>query len=84
MGRLSTKQLPSQVELYYTYDSLGRLKTLVSSDQTVSYTYSYDLHDNPVEIQDHVSGNLLKRTYDFYNRLVKEELSPGSDYRICL
>jgi YD repeat-containing protein len=62
MGRLAHKIKPDGVGLLYTYDALGRLKTLTSTDNTIAYTYSYDLHDNITQIQDHIQGRLKQRT----------------------
>lgn len=75
MGRLIKKGKPDGVHLCYTYDALGRLATLTSTDGSVKYSYAYDLHDNLIEVQ----GKYItqRRTYDLFNRLTKEELSPG-------
>jgi RHS repeat-associated protein len=75
LGRLIQRQKPDGVSLNYTYDALGRLKEMSSTDGTVKYTYDYDLHDNPIQIQDLVHHTHQKRTYDILSRLIEEELS---------
>jgi YD repeat-containing protein len=77
MNRLIEKEKPDGIKLTYTYDALGRLQTLKSSDETISYTYTYDLHDNITQVQDHVHQITQNRQFDRLNRLEKEEMTPG-------
>lgn len=77
MGRLIQKEKPDGVALNYTYDALGRKQSLTSSDSTISYTYAYDLHDNIIQVQDHVHGRIQNRIFDRWNRLLAEEINPG-------
>lgn len=77
MGRRTHKLKPDGIHLTYSYDGLGRLKQIKSSDQTISYSYCYDLHDNPIEIIDEVHGITRQRKYDLFSRLIRDELSPG-------
>lgn len=71
-GRLSILTKPDGVVLDHTYDALGRLLSLRSSDRTIAYTYVYDLHNNPIEITDEVTGHVTKRSYDLWNRVTKD------------
>ncbi|WP_068468618.1 RHS repeat-associated core domain-containing protein [Candidatus Protochlamydia phocaeensis] len=77
-GRLIRKDKPDGVSIHYAYDALGRLAAMASTDGTIGYQYSYDLHDNPIEIKDVVHHTVQKRAYDQWNRLIKEELSAGA------
>jgi YD repeat-containing protein len=77
MGRLIQKIKPDGVSLQYAYDELGRLKTLVSTDGSISYAYHYDLHNNPIEIQDLIHKTIQRCTYDELDRLIVEQISAG-------
>ena len=77
MKRLIKKVKPVQVELHYTYTPLGKIETLISSDHTIHYTYSYDTHGNLKEVEDHVQGFTQRRRFDLLDRLEWEDLSPG-------
>lgn len=76
-GRLDEKKLPKGYSIHYEYDSLGRLKKIHSSDQSVAYVYQYDLHDNLIQIDDLVNQTTQTRTFDLYQRLILEEIAPG-------
>jgi len=65
------------VSLKYDYDALGRIKQVASSDGSINNTYSYDLHDNPAEMKDHINGFELTRQYDLLNRMTSEQWSSG-------
>lgn len=77
MGRLIQKQKPDGISLHYTYDALSRLKEMISTDGSVHYIYSYDLHDNLTHIHDLVHQTAQTRYYDLFDRLIQEDLSPG-------
>lgn len=76
-GRLKERIKPDGVSITYAYDSLGRLKEKKSSDGSISYTFEYDFHDNPILITDNVRYSVQKRSYDTLNRLKEEEISSG-------
>ncbi|MBS0638068.1 MAG: hypothetical protein JSS12_11205, partial [Verrucomicrobia bacterium] len=71
-GRIVTITKPDGTVINHTYDALSRLVKLQSSDNTVYYSYSYDLNNNPIEVQDAVSGLVTKRSYDHWNRLLTD------------
>jgi len=54
-----------------------------ASDKSIAYTYAYDLHDNPVLIQDLVEQTLHKRKYNLLDQLEEEEIN-GLTLRGCL
>ncbi len=73
-GRLVALTKPDGTTLNHSYDGLGRLTNLTSSDGTVAYSYFYDLHNNPVEVKDEVSGHSSLYTYDLWNRTLSDGL----------
>lgn len=68
---------PNGIELLHTYDILGRLAELKSSDNTIHYSYTYDIQDQPVTIQDRLNSTTTHRTYDPYGNLASETLATG-------
>lgn len=77
MGNLEVKIKPDGILLYHTYDALGRLKTLSSSDKTIHYVYTYDFHNNIIQVEDLVHDFTQHREFDLLDRLIKEEIYPG-------
>ena len=77
MKRLIKKVKPDGVELDYTYDSLGNVETLISSDGTINYAYVHDSHGNLTEVYDNVHHFTQTRHFDLWDRLTWEEISPG-------
>jgi RHS repeat-associated protein len=73
-GRLSLLTKPDGTTLTHAYDPLGRLISLSSSDGTISYTYTYDLCNNPIAIHDAISGYTTKRAYDAWHHLIEDGL----------
>lgn len=73
-GKLSTITKPDGVVLNHAYDSLGRLTHLSSTDGTLSYSYKYDLHNNPLEVVDEVSNHTSLYTYDRWNRTLSDSI----------
>lgn len=76
-GRLECLIKPDGCRLFYTYDDEGRLATLRSSDESVSYAYTYDTQHNPIAIYNLLEGSCLLRCYDGAGRLLEEKLSSG-------
>lgn len=69
--------------LNYTYDPLGRLETLVSSDNTINYKYTYDPKGNFRQAKDLATGAVTTREFDINDNIRQETLSHGFsvDYR---
>lgn len=65
------------VTLSHTYDTLGRLETLQSSDHTISYFYKYDLKGNFIHCEDCISGAISSRKFDANDHIERETLSHG-------
>ena len=68
--------------LAHSYDNLGRLISLKSSDGTVHYNYSYDLNGNPIQVDDLINAKVTTRIFDANNCLNRETL--GNDLSIGL
>lgn len=68
---------PDGVSLNYEYDAFGRLETLKSSDNTISYSYTYDVHDHPKVVNNELTGMKTERAYDAYGRIYSETLETG-------
>ncbi len=75
-GEEETLIKPDGTEIRYTYDSFERLKTMTSSDQSISYLYEYNLLDQVVRITDQNTGKATQRAY-FQGNLKKETLANG-------
>jgi len=65
------------VVLTSTYDPLGRLLRIFSSDNTIDYTYHYDLNNNPLQVDDNVHNTMTKRIFDNNNQMTQETLANG-------
>lgn len=60
--------------LSHTYDALGRLASLQSSDHTIHYVYEYDLSGNPIQVTNLIDGSVTQRQYDNSGHLAVETL----------
>jgi len=76
-GQKESTQKPDGTQISFTYDSKGRLDTVSSTDKTLSYVYSYDLNDNPIQVTDKVNLKENRRVYDRNNQLTAETLGNG-------
>lgn len=77
IGQLIQIHKPSGVVIHHVYSPEGLLVKLLSSDQTVHYTFSYDANQNLIESHDIVNNTVTKRSYDIYNQVIEEKL--GND-----
>lgn len=73
-GRLNRTTKPDGVILKQTYDALGRIVMLSSSDGTIDYTYHYDLNDNLLNV------GTIERSYDSHNRIIYEKQATGIEF----
>jgi RHS repeat-associated protein len=67
---------PDGTYIHYTYDAFERLKTVTSSDQSISYLYEYNLLDQAIRITDQKRGQATEREY-FQGEMRKETLANG-------
>lgn len=65
---------PNGTSISYDYDALGRLNTFKASDESIHYSYRYDLNDNLIEVIDHVYKSTTQASYDAHNGLISETL----------
>ena len=77
LGQMEKKIMPNGTEHHYIYDAFGRLEEHRSSDQSIHYTYKYDLNDNVKAIYDHINNCATFRDYDENDRIIKETLGNG-------
>lgn len=68
---------PDNVELQYTYDGFGRLKSFKATDASFHYEYTYDANSNVIHVEDHHDKTSTQRIFDANNRLTQEILSNG-------
>ncbi|MDB2614281.1 hypothetical protein N9Y92_03900, partial [Chlamydiales bacterium] len=77
LGQKTRITKPDGKTLDYTYDSKGRLQTLKSSDQTISYTYHYDHKDQLLKILDSIHNKATLRSYTPRGQITSETLATG-------
>ena len=66
------------MKLSHTYDLLGRLSTIKSSDGMIDLFYTYDANGNAIQVDDFAKGITTYRQYDANNRLAQEILGNGA------
>lgn len=76
-GQKETIIKPDGTKLKHLYDSLGRLKDISSSDNTVHYTYHYDSKGNCVRVEDLINQTVNLRNYDHSDKIIQETLDTG-------
>ncbi|MBS0624876.1 MAG: hypothetical protein JSS32_02360 [Verrucomicrobia bacterium] len=76
-GQLFQTIKPDGVILERTYDNLGHLKTLASSDLTCLYSYTHNRVGQLLELKDLFTQKSTSRTYDTHGRLIRETLANG-------
>ncbi len=67
---------PDGITLTHTYDALGLLQQLASSDGTIHYRYTYSPSGLPTQVEDLVNNTITIRTY-YKGRLQQETLGNG-------
>lgn len=76
-GNLASTKKADGVTLQYTYDPLGNLIHLVSSDATIDYTYEHNLNGELLSSCDHLHKTSTKRTLDTAGNILEETLANG-------
>lgn len=74
-GRLFQTIKPDGIIVERTYDHLGHLKTLGSSDQSCLYAYKHNRVGELLELKDLLTQQSTIRTYDFFGRMIQEKLA---------
>ena len=73
-GRKVVEAKPSGLALSYSYDQQGKLLTLRSSDNTISWDYSYNDQTLPKAITDNVANAVTQRVYNGLGAVLSETL----------
>ncbi|MDB6081158.1 MAG: hypothetical protein JWO53_430 [Chlamydiia bacterium] len=73
-NRLIKKVKPDGIELFYDYDTAGKLTHISSSDASVVVALRYDSKGNICEAEDALSGT-VKREFSDKSQLLKEEVN---------
>jgi RHS repeat-associated protein len=68
---------PDGVSMRFEYDGLGRLAQLFSSDNSVSYSYVYDVNNNPIDTINNLTGKTCERLFDNKGRVLHEVQQNG-------
>lgn len=76
-GQKEAMIYPSGISIVYEYDSLGLLKSCKASDQSIHYTYKYDLNGNPYQSIDEIDHTCTTCGYDENDGLIRETLGNG-------
>jgi RHS repeat-associated protein len=76
-GRKIEEQKPSGIKLVSSYDSQNRLIKIVSSDNSIHYTYTYNVQNLPETIFNNVHQRQTVRKYDGFGHLISETLENG-------
>jgi RHS repeat-associated protein len=76
-GLLIQTTKPDNTRLNYTYTPLRHLKSLVSSDRTIYYTYHHDRLGRLIRSTDETTALDTFRTYDPHSNLLSETLANG-------
>lgn len=76
-GKKLTLTRSDGITLYYTYDPLGRVTALSSSEDSIDLLFSYDLQSNLIRSEDLKSQTITTRTYDPMGRMLEEHLANG-------
>ena len=76
-GKLKTKTLPNSTVLTYSYDPLGFLKSLSSSDETIDHTFETNLLGDLQSATDNINQIHIQRETDPFGNILKETFSTG-------
>ncbi len=75
-GERETIVKPDGIVLTHTYNALGLLQALASSDGSIHYQYTYSPSGLPLQVDDLVNNTVTTRTY-YKGRLQQETLGNG-------
>ena len=66
---------PDGTQIDHTYNALGKLSRMFSSDGTIDYTYTYDESQRLIHVEDHLNQFSLERSYNQLNALKEESFN---------
>jgi len=73
-GQQKTLIKPDGIEIYYQYDSKGRLADYTASDHSFAYSYVYDKNDRLTSVHDRLNNSVNERVYDDLGQVITEQL----------
>lgn len=76
-GNTATKTLPDNITLSYTYDPLNNLKSISSSDNQLSHTFTYNRLGHLLSASDELNNLTIKREVDEHGNILSEEFPNG-------
>lgn len=76
-GKIASKTKPDGTVISYTYDPLGCLKTMSSSDHKLKLTYYYNPLGRLIQATDELTNVSIQRTVDPHGNILSEKLSTG-------
>lgn len=74
-GLLSTLTKPDRVIITYSYNDLGKVTQLTTSDGSIHYELSYDKLGNIIIAEDLIQQTITKRSYSHFGDLLEETQS---------
>lgn len=74
-GQLTLIIKPDGITLSHEYDSAGRILSLMSSDHTIGYRYTYG--NQTLQIEDIVHNTFMRRSYNAANQMIDETQANG-------
>ena len=74
-GQKETITLHDGTQLCRTYNSLGYLQRYFTSDNSIDYSYEYDLNGNLLKVTDALTQTTTHREYDDQDRVTRETLA---------
>lgn len=77
LGQKCTVTKPDGVQVFYEYDAYGRLSRYYSSAKDIDYTYTYDVLNHPVVVQDQIRNVKSLRKYNINGHMIHETLANG-------
>ena len=69
-----SKVKPDGTSINFTYDTLGRLQTIKSTDESIDYTFFYNRNDELEYVKDHKHHMDTERKYNRFGELKSETL----------
>jgi len=76
-GKVKTKTHPSGTTLFYTYNPLGDIEQVRSSDNTIHHRFAHNLEGDLIEAFDEINHTHFTRVVDPFGNILQEDLSTG-------
>ncbi len=76
-GRIARKVKPDGTSLFYSYDALGNLTKLCSSDELLSHSFKYNRLGYLVHAKDEIANTSVSREVDAVGNVLRERFPSG-------